>query len=159
MEGPISDDEFEIVEHPEEEPTAVEPPRPELPFCEEAVPCQIADEISETVSREIIKDTKKLGAPKVQLHGSVHVLLGVVMLMGVLRLVGADVESELEAMGGSVSDMVSVKSGMTGKSATTAKSAATARSAATTKTAASGKTAASSMAPAPAPQLATVPEA
>jgi hypothetical protein len=70
-----------------------------------------------------------------------------------------DVESELEAMGGSVSDMVSVKSGMTGKSATTAKSAATARSAATTKTAASGKTAASSMAPAPAPQLATVPEA
>ena len=89
MEGPISDDEFEIVEHPEEEPTAVEPPRPELPFCEEAVPCQIADEISETVSREIIKDTKKLGAPKVQLHGSVHVLLGVVMLMGVMRLVGA----------------------------------------------------------------------
>lgn len=55
----------------------------------------------------------------------------------------ADVESELDAMGGSVSDMTSMKSGKTGKSAVTAKSAATAKSVERPSSAASSKSAAS----------------
>ena len=55
----------------------------------------------------------------------------------------ADVESELDAMGGSVSDMTSMKSGKTGKSAVTAKSAATAKSVGRPSSAASSKSAAS----------------
>mmetsp|Transcript_20111 Transcript_20111/g.41029 ORF Transcript_20111/g.41029 Transcript_20111/m.41029 type:complete len:159 (-) Transcript_20111:184-660(-) len=54
----------------------------------------------------------------------------------------ADVESELDAMGGSVSDMTSLKSGKTGKS--TAMSVATAKSAATTKSVVRPNSAASS---------------
>ena len=55
----------------------------------------------------------------------------------------ADVESELDAMGGSVSDMTSMKSGKTGKSAVTAKSAATATSVVRPGSAASTKSAVS----------------
>ena len=60
-----------------------------------------------------------------------------------LAIALADVESELGAMGGSVSDMTSVKSGKTGKSAVTAKSAATTKSVVRPSSAASTKSAAS----------------
>ena len=88
--GAMSDDDYELVEHPHEEATHVDHPRYTSPVSDEETenPALTTDALDNLGPAAELDCRSHLRAP-VHTHGSMRSWFGVLVLMAILRLVGA----------------------------------------------------------------------
>lgn len=86
--GAISDDEFELVEHPHEEATHVDHPSP-VSDVDETETTDPSTEALENLGPAAKINSISQSRASVHLHGSMRSWFGVLILMAILRLSGA----------------------------------------------------------------------
>ena len=97
----LSEDEFELVEHPHEEVTHVDRPRYTSPVSdvEEAEnPPLTTDALANLVGPAAGLNGRSQGRAPVRTYGSMRSCFGVLVLMAILRLIGASAQSPRPAI-------------------------------------------------------------